>query len=269
VRSILLRGFDQDIANMIGEYMERKGTKFARGMVPSKFEKTADGQVKVFVNDKEFGVYDTVLMAIGRNGEATKLNLEAAGIATTKSGKVEAKDEVTSVEHIFAVGDVVEGKPELTPVAIQAGRRLVKRLFAGSKQLMDYTDVATAVFTPIEYGCVGMTEDEAKEKLKDNCVVYHAVQQPLEWNLSHERKDDQGYIKIIVDKSQNEKVVGAHLLGPHAGEMVQGLAVAIKAGFTKENLDDCVGIHPTFAEAYTTLTEIKTEGSKLPTKGGC
>jgi len=255
---------------MIGDYMERKGTKFARGMVPSKFEKTPSGQVKVFVDDKEFGVYDTVLMAIGRTGEATKLNLEAAGIATTKSGKVECKEgDVTSVDHIFAVGDVVEGKPELTPVAIQAGRRLVKRLFAGSKQLMDYTDVATAIFTPIEYGCVGMTEEEAKTALTKDCVVYHAVNQPLEWNLSHERKDDTGYIKIICDKSKNEKVVGAHLLGPNAGEMIQGLAVAMKAGFTKDNLDDCVGIHPTFAEAFTTLTEVKKEGDALPEKGGC
>jgi len=176
----------------------------------------------------------------------------------------------TSVPHIFAVGDVIHGKPELTPVAIQAGRTLVKRLFAGSTKLMDYTDVATAIFTPIEYGAVGYSEDDAKKALgADKVKVYHCSASPLEWNLNDERSSDMGYMKVIVDKSASEKVLGIHILGPNAGEIIQGLSVAMKAGITKEHLDDCVGIHPTFAESYTTMTEEKTEGSALPTKGGC
>jgi len=272
VRSILLRGFDQDIANMIGQYMQKHGVNFAREMVPSKFEKTADGKVKVFVKDAEYGVFDTVLVAIGRTGLASQLNVEAAGLSyNPKTGKVVVDDnDQTSVPNIFAIGDVCEGKPELTPVAIQAGRMLTRRLFAGSTKKMDYTDIATTVFTPIEYGCVGYSEDEAREKIsKDRIKVYHCTAQPLEWNLNSERKDDMGYMKLIVDKEEKEKVVGVHILGPNAGEIIQGLSVAIRCGVTKEHFDDCVGIHPTYAESYTTMTEEKTEGSALPTKGGC
>jgi len=273
VRSILLRGFDQDIAEMIGQYMERHGTKFARGMVPSKFEKLPNGQVKVFVDGNEYGIYDTVLMAIGRTGCAGQLNLEAAGLAyNAKSGKVVVNDaDQTSVPHIYAIGDVIEGKPELTPVAIQAGRLLCKRLFAGSSKKMDYIDVATAVFTPIEYGAVGYSEEDAQKALgKERVKVYHASANPLEWNLnSEERSNDMGYMKLVVDKADKEKVVGVHILGPNAGEVIQGLAVAIRCGVTKEHFDDCVGIHPTFAEAYTTMDQEKTDASALPTKGGC
>mmetsp|Transcript_18380 Transcript_18380/g.58424 ORF Transcript_18380/g.58424 Transcript_18380/m.58424 type:complete len:484 (-) Transcript_18380:118-1569(-) len=272
VRSILLRGFDQDIANMIGDYMEKHGVKFARAMTPSKFEKTESGQVRVFVKDKEYGVYDTVLMAVGRTGCAGWLNCKAAGLEYKESnGKLTCSDsDQTSVPHIFAVGDVIDGKPELTPVAIQAGRLLVKRLFGGSTKLMDYSDVCTTVFTPLEYGTVGYTEEEAKKKLGvERMKVYHCSAMPLEWNLNHERSSDMGYMKFIVDMAENEKVVGIHILGPHAGEIIQGLGAAVKAGVTKEHLDDCVGIHPTFAEAYTTMTELKGEGAGLPTKAGC
>ncbi|CAE7270679.1 TXNRD3 [Symbiodinium natans] len=272
VRSILLRGFDQDIADMIGAYMQKHGVNFAREMVPSKYEKTADGKVKVFVKDKEYGVFDTVLVAIGRTGCAGQLNVEAAGLSyNPKTGKLDVNDnDQTSVPNIFAIGDVCEGKPELTPVAIQAGRMLTRRLFAESTKKMDYTDIATTVFTPIEYGCVGYSEDEAKEKIgKSRIKVYHCTAQPLEWNLNSERKDDMGYMKLIVDKDEKEKVVGVHILGPNAGEIIQGLSVAIRCGVTKEHFDDCVGIHPTYAESYTTMTEEKTENSALPTKGGC
>jgi thioredoxin reductase (NADPH) len=239
-------------------------------MVPSKFERTGSGQVKVFVNDAEYGVYDTVLVAIGRTGCAGWLNLEAAGVEySAKDGKIACNNEQTNVSHIYAVGDVVKGKPELTPVAIQAGRYLVRRLFANSSKQMDYSDVATTVFTPIEFGTVGLNEEEAKKQLSSKAKVYHCSAVPLEWKLSNERADSMGYMKIIVNAEDNEKVVGAHILGPNAGEIIQGLAVAIKAGATKEHLDDCVGIHPTFAESYTTMTELKEDGKGLPTQGGC
>jgi thioredoxin reductase (NADPH) len=271
VRSILLRGFDQSIATMIGDYMEKHGIKFAREMVPSKFEKTESGQIKVFVKDQEYGVYDTVLIAIGRTGCAPKLNLEAAGVEyAKKDGKIPVNEsDQSNVPHIYAIGDTAQGKPELTPVAIQSGRLLVKRLFGGSTKVMDYTDVATAVFTPIEFGTVGLSEEDAKKKFGESRIkVYHASAMPLEWNLNHDRTGDMGYMKVICDKDEKEKVVGFHVLGPNAGEVIQGIAVAIKAGFTKDTMDECVGIHPTFAEAYTTMDQEKT-GDDLPTKGGC
>merc|ERR1719235_2755077 len=151
VRSILLRGFDQEVATRIGDYMESKGCKFVRETVPSKFEKTSDGKTKVFVNDKEFGIYDTVFVAIGRTGCASWLNLEAAGVEyNPKTGKIYAgPDESTNVPNIWAIGDVIEAKPdnpnktfpELTPVAIQVGRLLASRLFDGKTKLMDYDKI--------------------------------------------------------------------------------------------------------------------------------
>jgi len=270
VRSILLRGFDQECADKIGTYMESHGVNFARGKVPTKFEKIGD-QTRVYVDGKVYGDYDTVLLAIGRTGCAGLLNLEAAGVNyDAKSGKITGcKNEQTNVENIYAVGDVLEGLPELTPVAIQAGRLLVRRLFDGKTKQMDYTDIATTVFTPIEYGAIGMSEEEAKDKLGDSLVIYHGYGKHLEWNTSTERADDKGYFKVLCDRANNEKVVGVHMLGNNVGEMIQGLGVAMKAGFTKEHLDDTVGIHPTFAEGYTTLTEIKQEGKVLEAAGGC
>jgi len=160
--------------------------------------------------------------------------------------------------------------PELTPVAIQAGKLLMNRLYAGSQKKMDYTDIATTVFTPLEYGAVGWSEEEAKQKLgKDGVTIYHGYGKHLEWNLSPIRSDDKGYFKVICDKNQGEKVVGVHILCMGAGEMIQGLGVAMKAGFTKAHLDDCVGIHPTMAEGFTTLTEVKVDGKVLEMAGGC
>jgi len=280
VRSILLRGFDQEIATRIGDYMESKGTKFVRETVPSKFERTEDGKVRVFVKDKEYGIYDTVFVAIGRTGCASWLNLEAAGVAyNPKSGKILAgPDETTSVPGIYTIGDVNEGNesnplkvfPELTPVAIQAGRLLASRLFDGKTKLMDYDNIATTVFTPLEYGCVGLSEEDAKERHGvDNLVIYHALAKPLEWALSTEREKDYGFFKVICDKTPGEKVIGIHLLGPNAGEVIQGFGAAVKAGLTKEHLDDCVGIHPTFAETFTTLTDIKKPGGEVAQPKGC
>jgi len=226
------------------------------------------------VKGAEYGVFDTVLMAVGRAGLAGQLNVKAAGLDyLEKNGKITVNDaDQTSVSHIYAIGDVADGKPELTPVAIQAGRKLVRRLFAGSSKIMDYTDVATAVFTPIEYGAVGYSEEDAVKKLgKENVKVYHDNPIPLEWQHtlnSHRAADNnEGYMKIVCDTSQNEKVVGIHILGPNAGEIIQGLSVAIKCGLTKEILDDTVGIHPTFAEAYVGLT--KTTAENLTQGGSC
>jgi len=269
VRSILLRGFDQGMANLIGEYMERHGTKFVNKTTPSKFEKTADGKVRVFVGDEEFGVYDTVLMAIGRTGCANQLNLGAAGLAAQEGKLVCNEFEQTSVEHIYAIGDVVLGKPELTPVAIQTGKVLVKRLFDGSTKKMDYTNIATTIFTPIEFGTCGYSEDEAKKTFGEERIkIYHASAVPLEWKLFSERTNDLGYCKLVCDTEENEKVLGVHVLGPHSGEVMQGFAIAVKAGVTKELFDDTVGIHPTFAETFTTMTDVK-DGEAMPDAAGC
>lgn len=277
VRSILLRGFDQDIAEKIGHSMERRGVKFVNNIVPTRFEKNRDnGRVKVFVSseggdDMLFDEYDTVLMAVGRNGCANQLNLEAAGVLYKKTnGKIHASNEDrTNVNNIFAIGDVVEGRMELTPPAIMAGKLLADRLFAHGSQQMDYANIATTVFTPVEYGCVGLSEEQAREKVQYS-TIYHRYFQPLDYALLHDRPEDECYMKIITEPREG-RVVGFHYLGPNAGEVIQGLAVAMKAGVTKDHLDKTVGIHPTSAEWFVqgNLSTVKGEGVELTTGGGC
>lgn len=277
VRSILLRGFDEDISNKIGKAMERMGVKFEWGLTPSRFEKNSEnGKVKVFVPSQEggevlYGEFDTVLMAVGRNGCANLLNLEAAGVLYKKTnGKIYASnDDKTNVENIFALGDVVDGRMELTPPAIMAGKLMAERLFAYTSQQMDYTNVATTVFTPVEYGCVGLSEEQAKATVPYH-TVYHRFFQPLDYALLHGRPEDECYMKVITEPKEG-RVVGFHYFGPNAGEVIQGLAVAMKAGVTKDHLDATIGIHPTSAEWFVqgNMNTVKEEGVELTTGGGC
>eukprot|EP00735_Rhodelphis_limneticus_P002770 TRINITY_DN1377_c0_g1::TRINITY_DN1377_c0_g1_i1::g.20115::m.20115 TRINITY_DN1377_c0_g1::TRINITY_DN1377_c0_g1_i1::g.20115 ORF type:complete len:539 (-),score=128.16,sp/B9A1H3/TRXR1_EMIHU/62.55/0.0,Pyr_redox_2/PF07992.9/1.3e-35,Pyr_redox_dim/PF02852.17/3.3e-31,Pyr_redox/PF00070.22/5.2,Pyr_redox/PF00070.22/1.3e-12,Pyr_redox_3/PF13738.1/1.2e-08,FAD_binding_2/PF00890.19/9.2e-06,FAD_binding_2/PF00890.19/4.5e+02,FAD_binding_2/PF00890.19/1.5e+02,K_oxygenase/PF13434.1/0.0039,K_oxygenase/PF13434.1/98,GIDA/ len=273
VRSILLRGFDQQMAIMAGDYMEKHGVRFLRPCSPTKFEKLPNGRVNVeFINadTKEVGYeeFDTVMLAIGRDACTTEIGIDKIGVALSHSGKVLVKNEQTNVTNVFAIGDIVEGGLELTPVAIQAGRLLARRLYAGSKAFMDYDKVPTTVFTPLEYGACGLSEERAIELYgRDNIEVYHSYLKPLEWTVAgHEV--NACYCKLICNKADQERVLGLHILGPHAGEVTQGFAVAIKMGATKQNFDDTIGIHPTVAEEFTTLSITKSSNVDA-TKTGC
>lgn len=187
VRSILLRGFDQDMANRIGTFMKDSHTKFIEGSTPSKLEKP-DPEGKIIVTYKQgeqehTDEYDTVLFAMGRYALTANLNLDKAGLVAEKNGKFKCNDvEQTNVENIYAIGDVLYGQLELTPVAIKAGKLLSERLFLGKTEKMDYIGVPTTVFTPLEYGCCGYDEEAAKNKFgADNVKTYHVQFQPLEW----------------------------------------------------------------------------------------
>ena len=270
VRSILLRGFDREVADKIGSYMEDHGIKFRKEVVPSKLEKVEGDKIKVTFSNGETDIYDTVLVAIGRQADTQKLGLENIGVETnSRNFKIPTKFEQSSVPNVYAIGDVMEGCPELTPVAIQAGVQLSRRLFGGSKEPMDYKNICTTVFTPIEYGCCGYSEDEAIEKFgADNVEVYHKSFMPLEWSLSDSRSVHQAFTKVIVDKSDNERVLGIHFVGPNAGEVLQGYGTAMKKGITFQDLADTVGIHPTSAEEIVTLTVTKSSGEDAAA-GGC
>lgn len=241
VRSILLRGFDQDMANRIGKYMEANHTKFMQDATPVKLEKP-DPNGRTFVTFKQGGEekteeYDTVLFAIGRYAVTGGLNLAAAGVTCEKNGKFKVTEtEQTSTPNIYAIGDVIYGQLELTPVAIKAGTLLAQRLFQGATALMDYVNVPTTVFTPLEYGTCGLPEDEAKEKYgADNIATYHTQFQPLEWQYNKNRPEGcDCYVKVLVNKLDNMRVVGFHILAPNAGEITQGLGVAMKCGMTKD-----------------------------------
>jgi thioredoxin/glutathione reductase (selenoprotein) len=254
VRSILLRGFDRECADMIGEHMRGMGINFVENVVPAKLERTDDGRIRVTMSDGTSDVYDTVLGAIGRTGDTARLGLENVGILPNpKNGKIHAVHEQTSVPNVYVIGDVMDGCPELTPVAIHAGRALVRRLFGLSEKCMDYRNVCTTVFTPLEYGTVGCSEDDAISEFgNDSIVVYHKYFVPLEWSISPSRSHSQGFCKAIVNR-HTDRVLGLHYLGPNAGEVMQGFGTAMKLGCKFEDIVETVGIHPTTAEEFTTL----------------
>mmetsp|Transcript_3750 Transcript_3750/g.3529 ORF Transcript_3750/g.3529 Transcript_3750/m.3529 type:complete len:536 (-) Transcript_3750:112-1719(-) len=274
VRSILLRGFDQEIAEKIGSFMEGLGMIFIKGAVPIQFSKTEDGKVRVEYEqngETKVEIYGAVFLAIGRIALTKGIKPENAGIIINPRNNKIIVDEGdrSSVPHIFSIGDVSDGRPELTPSAIQAGNYLAKRLFGGSTHIMDYVNVPTTVFTPLEYGCCGLSEEKAIEIYgDDNVEVYHSMFKPLEWNYLESREGKYCFGKIVTNKLENEKVIGLHYLGPNAGEVLQGFAAAMKCGLTKEILDQTVGIHPTCAEELTKIEVTKRSG-RTAEKTGC
>lgn len=269
VRSILLRGFDRECADIIGKHMKAEGIKFREKVVPAKLEKVGESdKIRVTFSDGESDEYDTVLGAIGRTGDTSTLNLDKVRIRPNeKNAKIQAVHEQTTTPNIYVIGDVMDGCPELTPVAIHAGKMLSRRLFGGSTQPMDYRNVCTTVFTPIEYGCVGYSEDDALEEFgKESLVVYHKYFVPLEWSISPTRSEARGFCKAIVNK-HTSKVLGLHYLGPNAGEVMQGFGTAMKLGCKYDDIIETVGIHPTTAEEITTLSVTKESGEDAAAAG--
>jgi thioredoxin reductase (NADPH) len=282
MRSIPLRGFDQQMAGQVKNYMQNDcGIKFLEGAVPTKVELGADGKKRVVTWALKDGScakdeFDTVLFAVGRSVCTDKIGLEKTGVNVSANGKIPVVNEQTNVPHIFAIGDIVDGDSlsppsnltELTPVAIQAGKLLVQRMYAGATATMDYQNVPTTVYTPLEYGCVGMVEEDAIAKYgESNIEVYHSYFKPLEWTIPH-RGDNACYAKLVCVIPEKERVVGLHICGPNAGEMTQGFAVAVRMGATKADFDNTVGIHPTTVEEFTTMAVTKRSGVSAE-KTGC
>ncbi|XP_062944334.1 thioredoxin reductase 2, mitochondrial isoform X2 [Cynocephalus volans] len=251
MRSIPLRGFDQQMSSLVTEHMESHGTRFLRGCILSRVRRLSDGQLQVTWEDQasgkeDTGAFDTVLWAIGRVPQTRSLNLEKAGVDTNPDSQkilVDAR-EATSVPHIYAIGDVAEGRPELTPTAIMAGKLLAQRLFGGSSDLMDYDNVPTTVFTPLEYGCVGLSEEEA--------VARHG----------------QEHVEMVCLREPPQLVLGLHFLGPNAGEVTQGFALGIKCRASYAQVMRTVGIHPTCSEEVVKVRISKRSGLD-PTVTGC
>uniref|UniRef100_A0A6Q2X9D3 thioredoxin-disulfide reductase (NADPH) n=1 Tax=Esox lucius TaxID=8010 RepID=A0A6Q2X9D3_ESOLU len=275
VRSVPLRGFDQQMAGLVTDYMEAYGTKFCWKSVPKRVAKLSCGKLQVTWTDRQTGQdqqdsFDSVLWAIGRAPETKTLNLEKVGIKLNKeSGKIlVGADESTSVPNIYAFGDIGEGRPELTPTAIKAGKLLARRLTGQSSELMNYDNVATTVFTPLEYGCVGLSEEEAESRHgKDSIEVYHAFYKPLEFTVA-ERDGSHCYIKVVCERGGDQRILGLHFTGPNAGEVTQGFAMGFRCGATMNHLKETVGIHPTCAEELTKVNISKRSGLD-PTVTGC
>ncbi|KAM7391513.1 hypothetical protein PAMP_022198 [Pampus punctatissimus] len=267
VRSIALRGFDQQMAGLVTDYMERYGTKFAWKCVPKRVDKLSSGAFQVSWTDLQTGnelkdTYDSVLWAVGRAPETKTLGLDKLGVQlNNETGKIiVGADESTSVPNIYAFGDISEGRPELTPTAVKAGKLLARRLVGQSIELMNYDNVPTTVFTPLEYGCVGLSEEEAEKRHgNDGIEVYHAFYKPLEFTVA-ERDASQCYIKVICKRGRDQKILGLHFTGPNAGEVIQGFAMSFQCGATYSHLLKTVGIHPTCAEELIKLNITKRSG---------
>jgi len=279
VRSILLRGFDQQIAEKIGSYMKDEGVRFIRPCVPTKIESikapkdSNPGKLIVTAKYEDTEIveeYNTVLFAIGRESVTKTIGLEKIGIFPAKnSGKIKTNEfDQTNVPHIYCIGDNAENKPELTPVAIKAGRLLSKRLFSDSTIKCDYSNVPTTVFTPLEYSCCGLSEEDAITRYgEDSIEVYHTNFGPLEWTVP-QHDSNTCYMKVICDLNDDQRVIGLHYLGPNAGEVMQGFAAAIKCGLNKAALDSTIGIHPTNAEVFTTMNVTKRSNASID-QAGC
>ena len=290
VRSILLRGFDQQMANSIGDYMTNvSGIKMIRQAVLTKIEQVCPGTPATLrVTFETIDPTDptkkveqviecnTVLFAIGRNPCTKDIGLDKAGVFTDPSGHVHSIYEQTNVTNIYALGDVLKDKLELTPVAVKAGRLLANRLFKGDTLQCDYTNVPTTVFTPHEYGAIGLAEEDALTIYGNgNIVVYHGQFVPLEDAIpklhnfeAQGRAYPWSYAKLVCNKADSDRVLGFHVLSPNAGEITQGYAVAIKMGATKTDIENTIGIHPTCSEVITTLAITKDSGIDI-TPGGC
>ncbi|KAL5266697.1 hypothetical protein ACHWQZ_G003913 [Mnemiopsis leidyi] len=274
VRSILLRGFDKDCSEKIGGYMEQCGVKFLRPCVPNKIECVKEAtdssapelRVSFTQNGEEKSdIFNTVLFAIGRKPLTDKINPGAIGLKYDPNGKIPVtEEELTNVDNVYAIGDLLNA-PELTPLAIQSGRLLAKRLYAGSKILTDYVNVPTTVFTPLEYGSVGLSEDAAIAKYgEENVEVYHTKHTPTE-QVVREASALEGYnyAKLICNRADNERVVGLHYLGPNAGEITGGFGLGLIMGATKSDFDRLVGIHPTSSEVFTTMNITRRSGQSI------
>ena len=256
--------------------METEGVNFIRPCVPTKIEQIEPGKpgkLKVYgkYNDgTEFvNEFNTVVFAVGRTADTDGLNLSSVGVETAPGSKkvIAGDDEKSNIPNIYAIGDVLEGKPELTPVAIQAGKLLARRICGASTKNTEYHLVPTTVFTPLEYGCCGYSEEEATEKFGEKGIeVYHSNFWPLEWTVAH-RPDNACYAKLIVNVQDNERVVGFHYLGPNAGEVTQAFAGMLKMGATKADMEGLIGIHPTCAEIFTTLNITKSSGKDASASG--
>lgn len=279
-RSILLRGFDRQCADKIHATMRNTGVDMQLETHVRSITKGADG-LEVLLEGPRGPIkatYDTVLYATGRLPDTRGLNLTAAGVAMDGDGKIPTVRDASNIPHIHAIGDAASGagQQELTPVAVKAGELLAKRLFGGATKQMDYSLVPSTVFTPMEYGSVGMSEEAAiKAYGSEDVEVYCSEFTTLEISAVHRMNsedEDMGancLSKLVCIKSLGEKVVGFHFIGPNAGEITQGFALAVKLGATKADFDDLVGIHPTDAESFCALSVTKRSGKNWAEEGGC
>ncbi|MFP6664560.1 MAG: glutathione-disulfide reductase [Deltaproteobacteria bacterium] len=247
---LFLRGFDDDVREVLADEMRKKGLDLRFDTTVEKIEQVAGG-LKVTLNDATTLEVDQVLCAIGRRPLLQNLGLDEAGVVVDERGAV-VVDEYnrTNVPSIHAIGDITD-RIQLTPVAIHEGMALAATLFDGRPTAIDHVDVPSAVFSQPSIASVGCTEAQARER-HGELEIFRSRFRALKQTLTG--SDETMMMKLIV-AAEGRRVVGLHVVGPDAGEIVQGFAVAVKAGLTKEQFDATIGIHPTAAEELVTMRE--------------
>lgn len=243
----LLRGFDADLGERIAEEMRKKGVDVRLHTNPARL----DSGIRVTYEDGATQQVDLVLFATGRKPNTAGLGLEGAGVQLGAGGAVTVDEySRSSVASIHAIGDVTD-RLNLTPVATAEGMALAKTLFRGEPTPVDHVNVPTAVFSDPNLATVGLSEEAARRRYGE-VDVYKTAFRALKLTLGgHEERT---FMKLVVDAA-SQRVVGAHMIGPEAGEIIQGVAIAVKLGATKAQFDATIGIHPTAAEEFVTMRE--------------
>jgi glutathione reductase (NADPH) len=244
----ILRGFDVEARQALHAGMERRGTTILCGEELAEIRKTAKGLVAVTRSAAEM-IVDEVLLAIGRNPNTAGLGLEAAGVRLDRGGAVvvDAYSRST-VENIYAVGDVTN-RLQFTPIAIREGSAFVETVFGDNPTAVEYDNVPVAVFGNPEVGSVGMTEEDARARHL-SIDIYRSNFKPLPYRVAG--RDERMLIKLVVD-GDTDRVLGCHIVGPNAGELIQLVAIPIRMGATKADFDATTALHPTLAEEIVTM----------------
>ena len=244
----ILRGFDHDVRYFLAEELRKKGIQIHLNSHLKSLHKEV-GKIKVSFEEGHTDIFDVVLCATGRIPETEALGFAVLGLELSESGAIVVDEQFkSSIDNIYALGDVID-RIQLTPVAIAEAMTLVKILCGDSRARMDYSNIPSAVFSQPSVACVGLTEEQAREKFAD-IEIYESDFSPMKYALSE--NEECTYMKLVVEKQSN-KVVGAHMVGADAAEIIQGIAIAIKAGATKKDFDATLGIHPSAAEEFVTM----------------
>jgi len=245
----ILGRFDMDLRRMLHETMEAKGIRILCETRFERIDRREDGKLVAHLNEGEPIVADQVMLALGRVPNTDNLGLQAAGVELGKTGEIVVDDySRTSVDNIYAVGDVTN-RVQLTPVAIHEAMCFIDTVFRGKPTRPDHEAIATAVFSQPEIGTVGLSEEDAGKQY-DEVEIYRAVFRPMR-NILPGRQERM-LTKLVVD-AKTRIVVGAHILGPDAGELAQLLGIVIKGGLTKDIVDATMAVHPTAAEELVTM----------------
>jgi glutathione reductase (NADPH) len=249
-RDNILRGFDEDVREHLRAEMEKRGIRILTHQTVEAVEKVDHG-LCVTLSDHDSITVDQAMFATGRRPNVAGLGLDKAGVALTDTGAI-AVDAYsrTSVPHIYAVGDVTD-RVNLTPVAIREGHAFADTVFGGKDIRVDHADIPTAVFSEPEVGVIGLTEAEARERLA-RVDIYKTSFRPMKAALA--ARDTRSFFKLVVDGTTG-RVVGCHIVGPDAGEMIQLVGIAVKMKATKADFDAVMAVHPTAAEEIVTMRE--------------